>query len=227
MALPGTYLVVCEGASEANYLVQLNRILSTLLPPNGLWGRPLRFNLPILGEASSDKSTEYVGRCVGNGKYSSMLKAWKKAVKGNPCTSTHLWCDWDLYARNYKGNMEAYQHKSDSVPDFHFSFQNFEDFIAMHFEDEGLHAWIEEMGLLHHWGTPLYSEEYLPLFKKHLHQYEKGHLPDDWLSLSRLNNMRRHITEIRNLNPRPISHFLLFADFISRTLHQFYPLYFP
>ena len=227
MALPGTYLVVCEGASEANYLAQLNRILATLPPPNGLWGRPLRFNLPILGEASCDKITEYAGRCVGNGKYSSMLKAWKKVVNDNPSTSKLLWCDWDLYARNDDGNMEAYQHKSARVPDFHFSFQNFEDFVAMHFEDDGFNAWIAEMAKKHHWRVPLHSESYLPLFEQYLPQYEKGCLPDDWLCLSRLNNMRRHITGIMHLNPRPISHYLIFADFISRTLHLFYPLYFP
>ena len=227
MGLPGSYLVVCEGASEANYLQNLNRLLATLPPPEGLLACPVRFNLPKLDEASCDKKSEYAGRCVGNGFYSSLLKAWKKTVKDNRGTDILIWCDCDLYSRNDKDCYTNYIAKSKHIPDFHFSFQNFEDFIAMHFDDDAFHGWLDEMSKIRHWGNPLHSDDYLPLFQRHFPDYAKGSLPDDWLSLQKLNNMRRHIAEVHSLNLNPIPNFLLFAEFLSKTLHRFYLEVFP
>ena len=43
MSTPGTYIIVCEGASECNYLDHLNRFLSTLPLPDDGGPIPLRF----------------------------------------------------------------------------------------------------------------------------------------------------------------------------------------
>ena len=43
MTVPGTYMIICEGASECNYLEHLNRFLATLPPPAKAGPAPLRF----------------------------------------------------------------------------------------------------------------------------------------------------------------------------------------
>ena len=133
MSLPGSYIVVCEGESEANYLTLLNRLLKDKLPlPPQLMGRPLRFNLPILREVSTDKKSQYAGKCVGNGQFTNMQKAYRKEAKENKGADIIVWADWDLYARNDHDCLDNYMNKKSGIPDFCFSFQNFEDFWAMH-----------------------------------------------------------------------------------------------
>ena len=106
MSMNGSYIVVCEGASEAHYLTLLNRLLEKLPPPLELRGRPIRFNLPMLDDASLDRSSAYAGKCVGNGKFNLLIKAWSKAAKDNKRCDIKIWADWDLYARN-DGNCQS------------------------------------------------------------------------------------------------------------------------
>lgn len=58
MALPETYLVVCEGASEVNYLAQLNRILATL--PISACCTNLEDYLHYLSTTKSDKEAVFL-----------------------------------------------------------------------------------------------------------------------------------------------------------------------
>ena len=227
MALPGSYLVVCEGASEAAYLTLLNRRLALLPPPAELRGRPVRFNLPRLGTASIDRTSAYAGRCVGSGRFVQLEKAWRTVRQGNPATTIVIWTDWDLYARNDDQCRTCYDAKRPTMPDFHFSFQNFEDFLAMHWEDVAFRQWREELSSENHWTAPLHSEKYLPRFQKVFADYRKGALPETFLTIEKLNNMRRHIPLVEEMAPNARPHFLLFAQFLSMTLHQFYPTFFP
>ena len=98
----------------------------------------------------------------------------------------------------------------------------------MHLEDDLFHEWLSIMTAKNHWTVPLHSDDYLPLIQELFSGYEKGKLQDDDLTVDRLNNMRRHIPEIKNLlhDPMPAT-FHLFADFLSNTLNQFYPTVFP
>lgn len=228
MSLPGSYIVICEGASEANYLTLLNRLLATLPPPDGLNGRSLRFNLPSLGEASFDRSSPYAERCVGSGRFAHLEKAYRKVSKDNRGMDILVWADWDLYERNDFDCLTSYVAKKTGAPDFHFSFQNFEDFWAMHLDDERFHAWLHRMDVDKHWTAPLHSDVYLPLFQGMVAGYEKGKLEDMDLTVDRLNNMRKHVLDIKRLsvnNMPQSSH--LFAEFLSKTLKQFYPTVFP
>ena len=229
--MEGSYLIVCEGASEANYLTLLTRLLQTLPPPECLKGYSLRFNLPQLEGASLDTKSEYAGRCVGSGRYIHLKKAWQKARKDNAGVDIHVWADWDLYERNDWNCLTDYMAKPKGIPDFHFSFQNFEDFWAMHLEDGIFQTWLNLMTSKNHWTTPLHSDGpngYLPLFQRLVSGYEKGELKLEDLTVERLNNMRRHIPDVQALRAQtlPIS-FHLFAEFLSQTLNWFYPEVFP
>ncbi len=227
MSLPGSYIVICEGASEANYLTLLNRLLATLPTPAGLNGRSLRFNLPTLGRGSLDHASPYAGRCVGSGRFSHLEGALRKVTKENKGVEIVVWADWDLYVRNDHDCLDNYLYKKPGIPDFCFSFQNFEDFWAMHLEDELFHEWLRTMTAKNHWTVPLHSDDYLPLIQGLVFGYEKGKLQDGDLTVERINNMRNHIFEITNLLHRPMpATFHLFADFLSSTLNQFYPTVF-
>ena len=118
--------------------------------------------------------------------------------------------------------------KKTGVTGFHFSFQNFEDFWAMHLDDERFHAWLRMMDGEKHWTAPLHSDVYLPLFQHIVPGYEKGKLEDTDLAIDRLNNMRKHVLDIKRLATQimPQSSYL-FVEFLSKTLKQFYPTVFP
>ncbi len=228
MALDGSYLIVCEGASEANYLTLLTRLLQTLQPPECLKGRSLRFNLPHLDGVSHDTQTAYAGKCVGGGRYTYLEKAYRKTKKDNAGVDIRVWADWDLYTRNDQNCLTDYMNKPQGIPDFLFSFQNFEDFWAMHLEDDIFQAWLNLMTAKHHWTMPLHSKDYLPLFRQTcVVGYDKGELQEE-LTVERLNNMRRHIPAVQALFPNTLPPtFHWFAEFLSDTLNRFYPEVFP
>lgn len=231
MSFEKSYVVICEGPSEARYLVLLNRFLKKLPPmPNENPGEPslgmnnpLRFNLPFLGDASNDKTSDYAGRCVGSGKCKNLLKAWRWVYKDNKRSSLMVWADWDLYARNDEECFTQYASKPASVPDFFFSFQNFEDFLAMHFDDVLFEEWQNKMSEERHWENPLHANEYLTKFKELFPEYEKGELQEEFVSVKSLNNMRRHAKDSMGIFPDGGIGFRSFAAFISGELHRFYP----
>lgn len=219
MALPGSYLVICEGASEAQYLLLLNRFMNDALrPPKDLNGFPLRFNLPLL---SNNKNY------VGNGHFSHLKKAYGEVYKNNARDQIIVWADWDLYARNDKETLNSYLQKAQNIPDFRFPFQNFEDFIAMHLEEDDFQTWLEMMDNENHWQSPLHSESYEPLFKEMLSGYKKGHLDSDFLTLERLHNLQRHLPVVKSMLPPPPPPIVLFAEFLIEQLEHFYPQEFP
>ncbi|MGN0867668.1 MAG: hypothetical protein ACI4SG_08355 [Oligosphaeraceae bacterium] len=148
-------IVLCEGKSEMAYAQELNRLLREQEIPAVFQ--------PVL---------------VGTGYFPSVFSKYKSVRRGNPRTRIFIWVDWDIYARNDKQTMDAYAAKPVGVPDFFFSRQNFEDFLATHLHRDKLKAWVEICRQRGHLQNPLCSEEYLSLLKSHLFDhYVKGALP--------------------------------------------------
>ena len=149
------FILVCEGESEFAYIQELNRLL-----------RELEINAilqPI---------------CIGTGFFANVVATYKSIRKNNPRTTIFIWVDWDIYARNERGCNTTYAHKPDGIPDFCFSRQNFEDFLATHLPEDELNHWLEVCRQNGHLEHPLHGEEYLPLFKNYLFpEYSKGNLP--------------------------------------------------
>ena len=171
-AMKKIYLVVCEGPSEVAYIQELNRYLD-----------------------ENDYSFTFQTYCVGNGHYTAVKAKYDKARKDNRNTSINVWVDRDIYIRNDSGDKEKYANKPSGVVDFWFDDNNFEDFIAMHMEEELCQKW-QEICISHeHFEHPLTEEKYLPLFRDNIHaDYQKGCMPFSIttevlrLALSRQNN---------------------------------------
>lgn len=95
MAIVGTYMIVCEGASECNYLDHLNRFLATLpAPPNAMI--PLRF---IAVPRTIDRTTGTKIGC-GGGAFNKVSKAYRSEWSNNKAYPFGIWVDSDLYVRN-------------------------------------------------------------------------------------------------------------------------------
>jgi len=149
------FILVCEGESEVAYIQELNRLLRELEINTTL--RPI---------------------CIGSGFFSKVVATYKSIRKNNPRTKTYIWVDWDIYARNERDCGTAYTHKPDGIPDFCFSRQNFEDFLATHLSEDELNRWLEACQQNGHLAQPLHGDEYIPLFKSQLFPtYFKGNLP--------------------------------------------------
>ena len=91
-----------------------------------------------------------------------MKSRFNKTRKENKKASIEIWCDFDLYHRNDLRCAELYAAKTNGIPDFLFSFHNFEDFFALHFDGGELAEWLRFGGPagLRHFTTPLHSEGY-------------------------------------------------------------------
>jgi hypothetical protein len=100
-----------------------------------------------------------------NGHYKSAEKGFNNARTSNRGTGIKIWVDYDIYLRNDKDNMTQYQNKPTRIPDFHFSFHNFEDFLVMHMEDQRVRAWHECVEPTGHFRKPLHSRDYGPHFR--------------------------------------------------------------
>lgn len=160
------YNVICEGKSEVAYFNELSKLLRE---ENIL--QPIRF----------------VPKVVGTGHYTNVYQKFKEEYKKNSKTSNIIFVDWDIYQRNERKNLENYNKKSIKVPDFFFNHKNFEDFLALHLEEDLLNKWIDICFLNNHFEQPMVESVYLPLFKKHIFpNYDKGDFPFESFTINML-----------------------------------------
>lgn len=176
-------IIICEGPSERAYLQQLNQFL-----------REMGIDLVIIPEVAN------------GGNYPHVLRVYNKMIKCNRKADVHVWIDFDLYKRNDKYCWAAYTQRSDDIPTFAFSIQNFEDFLAMHFPPKKRDHWIDTMRVYNHWRRPLHAKVYAPLFRKQLNRYEKGSLRSGFVSATSLSYLKQMVDE---------RHEVLFPDELS------------
>lgn len=161
-----TFIVICEGASEDAYLIQLNRIFR-------------EEEIPL----------NFVPRPVGCGDYPAVEKKYKTEHEKNPRSRFLIWIDNDIYKRNTKDNKTNYQQKPAGIPDFLFNYYNFEDILALHLEDTKTTEWERICEEHNHFETPMVAAVYEPLFTENIiKDYKKGTFPPIELNLDIINS---------------------------------------
>ena len=144
----------------------------------------------------------------------------------------------DIYVRNAtaaeRRNAQAYAKKG-SLPDFFFSVMNFEDFLALHFDDDLFEQWHAEFKDAGHFDRPLNSVDYAPLFASIWSAqvarigtsgvtYSKGDLPVDFVSYEMLCNLMRHVADLRMQTQfRNCTGTQTFPEFLVSCLQEQYP----
>jgi len=203
------HIIIHEGLSERAYLQALQSFLEKQ-PLDG-WKIPLRFIFP--------KNAR-----VGNGKCANVLSTYRNVYKENKRESSiQILVDFDTYHRNDQNNQETYQNKPAKIPDFLFSFHNFEDFLALHFETARFESWKQAMQVQNHFQSPLHKGNHLSVFKTFLPSYDKGSLPVDFLTRHALQNLKKNKNALP-ISPHPAfprAH--SFADFLINEIDSIYP----
>lgn len=205
-------IVICEGASEATYFQRLNSFLVSQPYPDDWCDVPIRFVIKPSKEG------------VGTGAYKRVEQALRKEIKANPKFEKWVWVDADLYVRNDKGTRDGYLKRSQTIPSFCFSVLNFEDFLALHLDDEKFAAWVQIMSNAGHFKTPLHSDDYETLFKQIMPNYRKAELPIDFITLESLGNLKRHLSQMPTIDFHglPIEH--SFAQALIDEISRWYSL---
>lgn len=211
MRVSKNIIVICEGASEWTYLQRLNAFLAGLPFPDGWYEVPVRF----IGRPGRNG--------VGSGSFNAVKRELAVARKLNRSAMAWVWVDADLYVRNERACGDSYRGRSGGVPPFCFSLYNFEDFVALHLDDEGFERWARVMTEGGHFRSPLPWEAYKGLFASVLPEYRKGDLPADFITVESLGNLRRHLTQLprMELNGLPVER--TFAHAMLEELSRRYP----
>lgn len=207
------HIIVCEGESEWAYLQRLQGFLDDQEVPPGAFETPLRF----IGPEHAITKTGSFGKIKST--YNKTRTANKKV------RSIQIWADFDLYHRNDCSCADLYASKTGGIPDFLFSFHNFEDFFALHFDGGELDEWFRFGGPtgLRHFITPLHSEGYLPEIKRIFPDYAKGGLPADFVSWASLRNLKANLAHQPTSNPHNLQGIRSFAEFLIREIERAYP----
>lgn len=206
------HIIVCEGESERAYLQRLQKFLDAQELPQNTFEPPLRFIAP---ESALAKT----------GSFGKIKSTYNKTRSANKKASLKVWADFDLYHRNDNKCAELYADKTSGIPDFLFSFHNFEDFFALHFAGAQLTDWLNFGGPTgrSHFTTPLHSGGYLPEIKRIFPDYVKGGLPADFVSWASLTNLKANLAHQPNSNPHNLQGIRSFAEFLIYEIGQAYP----
>lgn len=206
------HIIVCEGESELAYLQRIQSFLESQPLAAGVYDPPLRF---VVSERV----------LVKGGSFGKLKSRYNQTRKDNKKSSIQIWADFDLYLRNDCQCADHYANKTAGIPDFLFSFHNFEDFYALHFEGAPLAEWLHFGGPagLRHFITPLHSVGYLPEINRIFPDYNKGGLPADFISWASLRNLKSNLGHQPNTNPHNLQGIRSFAEFLIREIERAYP----
>jgi len=203
------YIVVYEGESEWAYLQRLQSFLEGLPLAAGEFEPPLRFIAP-----------ERVN--VKNGSYTALKRRYNETRGKNKKSMIQVWADFDLYHRNDYRCAELYAKKTAGIPDFLFSYHNFEDFYALHADGAQFQAW-RAFGVKGHFATPLHSDGYMPEIERIFPSYRKGDLPPDFVNWQSLQNLKNNLSHRPNSNPLGLGALGDFGGFLTGKLQAAYP----
>jgi len=166
-------IIVCEGASEKAYIQELNRYLE-----------------------EEDIPLHFIPRPSNGGQYTPVVRKYKEVRRGNRATEIFIWVDYDRYQRNDNSDMDNYRSKPDDIPNFLFSYENFEDFLCMHCDRSEMERWWTFCIGRDHFNTPSHSNEYMPAFRAFIGEnYEKGDMPIN-INYHSLNNLQIHQNDL-------------------------------
>ncbi len=196
-------ILICEGRSE---FVYIQRLQSFLDEQSTDWDVPLKF---VPGDA-------------GGGSYGKVISRYKTERKDNKRARIEVWVDHDLYLRNDKGNMNQYLRKPSGIPDFRFSYHNFEDFLVLHMDDEKVREWTGCVHSTGHITTPLHTAEYSVMFEKIMPGYRKGGLSPDFISKESLWRLKQN-NQKPIIPPSSAPGFTDFATFLINLIDEAFP----
>lgn len=212
MASPKNIVVVCEGESEWTYLQRLNSALAGEPFPEGWVEPPVRF-------IGRPKKTG-----VGNGAFKAVERELRKEMKSSPSAEKWVLVDADLYVCNYKACGTNYRKRAMWIPPFHFTVFNFEDFLALHLNDEGFRRWVEVMTEAGHFKEPLHWNDYKGHFEKVMPGYRKGGLPADFVTLVSLGNLSRHLSQMPAVDLKDLQVERTFAESVLEEVSRWYAI---
>jgi hypothetical protein len=159
---------------------------------------------------------------ANGGHYMQLKKCYHKARKENRNVAVQVWADFDLFHRNTDQCWQLYAAKGQSLPDFYFSFHNFEDFLALHLDGEEFRSWLA-FGRAGHFASPCSSEECLEWAKKVIKGYQKGSIPPDFISVKSLRNLNANLHLQPCSNAHGAGELKTFAEFIIGEIERFHP----
>lgn len=220
-------IIICEGKNDVSYLNALQRFVENDVPLLPGEVDPLLRFIPL---------PEEEGNCTG--QFDKIVDTYQSAIEIFDKVSVSVWVDADIYIRNEsfhsdktKFNGTEYLNRSSDIPVFYFSYHNFEDFLALHFDIEKFQYWKSSVLLvpnklsnLSHHDSPLSRSEYAPLFQKVFPRYsKKKKMPFD-LSIERLANLRLNIKDpdiqtMKQLFQPGIE----FGEFLLKLFDEVYP----
>jgi hypothetical protein len=207
-----SHIIICEGESERAYIQRLQGFLDDLPLPDGEpFATPLRFIPNLVGTGSF-------------GKLTARYKVARLSARNN--SSIQIWTDFDLYHRNDRNCAHQYAAKPPGIPHFLFSYHNFEDFFALHFNGPELNQWLAfgSSAGQNHFATPLHSGDFVPAIKAMFPGYSKGALAADFVSWSSLRNLKANLQhEPSWSNPHQIQDLRSFAQFLISEIDSAYP----
>ena len=206
------HIIVCEGESEWAYLQRLQSFLDQQPLVDGNFEPLLRFIVP-----------ERV--IVKGGSFGKLKSRYNKTRKQNKKSSIQIWADFDLYHRNDKHCADLYAHKTAGIPDFKFSFHNFEDFFALHSDGNAFQNWLHygSPAGRGHFTAPLHARDYLPEIQNIFPGYGKGDLPVDFISWDSLKNLKANLAHQPASNPHNLQGIQSFAAFLIGEVEHAYP----
>lgn len=145
--------VVCEGASEVNYIAELNRLLIAYTGSMAFY--------PMDAHGSKPK------------QLASALRKIQGSNRKHTCWI--FFCDEDVFVRE-KDLRHSLEERVSHV-EICWSRMNFEDTLLLHESQERLNQWLETLTSMNHFRVPLTEDAYLPLFLKFFPSYRKRELP--------------------------------------------------
>jgi hypothetical protein len=120
------------------------------------------------------------------------VKKYREVRKDNRTARILIWVDWDRYRRNDNADMDNYRNKPSDIPNFLFSYMNFEDFLSMHLDRSEMERWWASCVSRNHFTIPSHSKDYLPAFRSFIGEtYAKGEMPIE-IDCHNLVNLRAH-----------------------------------
>jgi len=203
------HIIVCEGESEWAYLQRLQSFIDQQALPVGAYEPPLLMIAP-----------ERV--IVQGGSFGKLKSRYNKTRTQNKKSSIQIWADFDLYHRNDNQCADHYARKTPGIPDFLFSYHNFEDFFALHWDGNSFQEWLQ-FGNHGHFTTPLPAIDYLPEIERIFPGYGKGELPADFITWAALKNLKRNRARQPICNPNNLQGLGSFADFLISEIEQAFP----
>jgi len=206
------HIIVCEGESEWAYLQRLQGFLDDQELSPETFETPLQFIVP-----------ERV--IVKNGSFGKMTSRYNKTRKVNKKASIQIWADFDLYHRNDKKCAVLYAAKTAGIPDFLFSFHNFEDFFALHFDGQDLADWLQygSPAGRRHFTAPLHARDYVQEIERIFPGYKKGGLPADFVCWASLKKLKANLEHQPASNPHNLQGIRSFAEFLIGEIDRAYP----